>query len=228
MSVTTDLYDIEQSLPDPLPTEPMPLFRTWFDEAHAKRIQPNPNAMALATIDPDGQPSVRTVLCKDIDEPAGRVTFYTNRRSRKGKALEREPRVALLFHWDAFDRQVRIEGRVTPTTDAQSDAYFKSRRIESRLGAWASDQSEPIGSREELLAKVADVMSRFGVNLDNLETTDIPRPPHWGGYHVWAHRIELWVGGPGRVHDRARWERELTARADRYIGGPWSVTRLQP
>lgn len=226
--MTTNLYEIEQALPDPLPAAPFPLFRAWFDEAHAKSIQPNPNAMTLATVDPDGQPSARTVLCKGIDEDQGRVTFYTNRESRKGRALEHEPRVALLFHWDSFNRQVRIEGRVTHTSDAESDAYFKSRRLESRLGAWASDQSRPIGSRDELLAKVAEVMARFGVNLDNLETAEIPRPPHWGGYHVWAHRIELWVGGPGRVHDRARWERDLVATDDGYRGGDWRVTRLQP
>ncbi len=221
-------YEIEHALPDPLPADPMPLFHAWLDEAFAQRIQPNPNAMTLATVDADGQPSARTVLCKGIDESLGRVTFYTNRQSRKGMALKHEPRVALLFHWDAFDRQVRIEGRVTQTTDQESDAYFQSRRIESRLGAWASDQSKPIASRDELLSKVVDAMARFKVSLDDMEAEEIPRPPHWGGYHVWANRVELWVGGPGRVHDRARWERTLNTSGDGFSGGPWSVTRLQP
>lgn len=221
-------YDIEHTLPEELPASPMPLFRAWFDEAREKKIQPNPNAMALATVDRDGRPSARTVLCKGIDEAGGRITFYTNRNSRKGRAIADNQRVAVLFHWDAFDRQARFEGVVTPTSDEESDAYFHSRRLESRIGAWASDQSEPIESREALLTKVVDVMTRFGVNLDLAEETHIPRPPHWGGYHITADRIELWVGGPGRVHDRAVWTRDVQAGSGQLACGEWRSTRLQP
>ena len=226
--VTIQHYQIEQSLPDELPSDPMPLFKAWFDDAHARAIQPNPNAMTLATIDPDGAPSARIVLCKSLDESAGRFTFHTNRLSRKGRALQHDSRVALVFHWDALERQARIEGLTTLADDAESDAYFKTRGTENKLGAWASQQSEPLASREELLRRIADVMTRFGVNLDNFRTADIPRPPHWGGVHVWAQRVELWVGGPGRVHDRAEWTRSLTRDGDRYIGAPWTATRLQP
>lgn len=206
----------------------MPLFQTWFDEAHARQITPNPNAMTLATVDPDGAPSARIVLCKSFDESAARFTFHTNRQSRKGVALSHDPRVALAFHWDALERQVRIEGVTTLADDAESDAYFRTRGTENKLGAWASQQSQPLGSREELLGRVAEVMTRFGVNLDNFRTAEIPRPPHWGGVHVWAQRIELWVGGPGRVHDRAEWRRALTRDGARYVGSEWSATRLQP
>lgn len=227
-TVQSDLFGLTQHLPDALPAEPMPMFKAWFDEAHARKAQPNPNAMALATIDPDGRPSLRIVLCKDIDISRGSITFYTNRTSRKGVALETHPRAAVVFHWDVFDRQVRIEGPVTHTTDAESDAYFASRSVASRIGAWASDQSRPIASRGELLAKVASAVARHGVNLANPFSTGVPRPAHWGGYRIWAESVELWMGSNVRVHDRARWTRTLTRAGDGYTGSAWSATRLQP
>lgn len=226
--MTLDPYELDAALPDPLPADPMPIFGAWFAEAREKAVQPNPDAMTLATVDADGSPAARIVLCKSIDESLGSVTFFTNRSSPKGQALAAEPRVALVFHWDGLDRQVRIEGVATPTPDAVSDAYFQSRRTESKLGSWASDQSEPIASRDEILAKVAAVMGRFGVTLDNFETADIPRPDHWGGYEVRATTIELWISGPGRVHDRARWERTLTPTAQGVNASEWGMTRLQP
>jgi len=200
----------------------------WVEAATARKVQPNPNAMTLATVDPDGRISARIVLCKGIDVAAGHFTFHTNRRSRKGIALGANPRAALVFHWDALDRQIRIEGPVTFTTDAESDAYFATRRAASRIGAWASDQSQPIASRDALLEKVAETVMRFGVDLDNPEAVQIPRPPHWGGYRVWAESVELWAGSDVRVHDRARWVRTLTRNGDGFEGGPWSATRLQP
>jgi len=206
----------------------MATFKAWFDEAHQRKTQPNPNAMALATIDPDGRPSVRIVLCKDIDLARGSITFYTNRNSRKGAALEAHPRAAVVFHWDIFDRQVRIEGPVVHTTDAESDAYFASRSVASRIGAWASDQSKPIASRGELLAKVASAVAHHGVNLANPFGPGVPRPPHWGGYRIWADSVELWMGSNVRVHDRARWTRTLTRQGDSYSSSAWSATRLQP
>lgn len=225
----------EDSLPDELPADPFPLFQSWFDEAHARKVQPNPNAMSLATIDADGTPSVRIVLCKGIDAARGFIAFYTNYRGRKGRALEANPRAGVCFHWDALDRQVRIEGPVTRSPEAESDAYFKTRPLDRQLGAWASDQSEPIASREALFEKAAMVMARFcsDPNLKPGEIPEIPRPPHWGGYRLWAARIEVWIGSSARMHDRAVWVRPLAgATVDGVPGyvaqGPWEATRLQP
>ncbi|MFN0133071.1 MAG: pyridoxamine 5'-phosphate oxidase [Phycisphaerales bacterium] len=219
----------ERTLPEPLPADPMPTLISWFDEAHRRAQQPNPNAMTLATVDPDGRPSARIVLCKSIDAGAGFLVFHTNYRSRKGRALSANPRAAVVFHWDALDLQARIEGVVVKSPSEESDAYFQTRAIERRVGAWASDQSEPIESREALEQKVADAVARFGVTEVVEGTAAIPRPPHWGGYRVYADRVELWVAGSGRLHDRARWERRLSAAgATGFVGGPWSATRLQP
>jgi pyridoxamine 5'-phosphate oxidase len=161
--------------------------------------------------------------------------FFTNYLSRKGRQLEGNPRAAAVIHWDALHRQVRVEGPVVKAPAADSDAYFASRPWQSRLGAWASKQSEPLGSRKDLARAVADTAERFGVP-DPAEPaseaqTDfvIPRPPHWGGYHLWADSVELWVEGEARVHDRARWTRELTPQDEGFFGtGPWTATRLQP
>lgn len=226
------LFTEGQSLPDPLPADPMPLARAWLDLAVADRIQPNPTAMTLATIDADGSPSARTVLCRELNVQNGYAVFYTNRESRKGRALAANPRAALLFHWDAFERQIRIEGPVVHSPDAESDAYFAGRPWESRLGAWASDQSQPIRTRAELLERVIAAADRLKLNwsdlLDRGDSVAIPRPPHWGGFRVWARSIELWLGGRGRLHDRAVWTRELKPRGDSFDAGPWSTTRLMP
>jgi len=227
------VYTPPELLPEPLPGDPMPIVARWFAEARAAKDQPNTNAMTLATVDADGTVSARIVLCKDMHESEGRVTFYTNRKGRKGRALEANPRAAVVFHWDHTDRQVRIEGPVTHAPDAESDAYFATRPWESKVGAWASDQTEPIGSRAELLAKVDEKVRAFGLDPAKLEPGDrsvqIPRPPHWGGYRLWAERVEVWLGGPGRVHDRAAWRREVTLRGSGSPDcGGWSVQRLQP
>lgn len=224
-------FELDEQLPEALPPDPFPTIKAWLDEAFERKVTPNPNAMTLATIDADGRPSARVVLCKGLDVERGYVVFYTNRQSRKGEALAANPRAAIVMHWDAFERQVRVEGRVVESPDAESDAYFSSRHPASRIGAWASDQSRPVGSRDDLLMKVAEAMGRFGVDFDNSEDIgpdDIPRPPHWGGYRVWADSVELWVGNSARVHDRARWTRGLTPTAEGFDPGPWSVTRLQP
>ena len=233
----TSPWATSETLPETLPAEPFPLFKAWFDEAWAARKVPNANAMTLATADPDGRPHARIVLCKGIDEAAGTVTFFTNYNGDKGLQLAANPRAALVFHWDHFDRQVRMEGPVSFAPDADSDAYFNTRHWASRIGAWASEQSRPIADREELLGKVGEVIDRLGLDLAALADLDpadyaphiaIPRPPHWGGYRVWAERVELWCGGKSRVHDRAVWTRPLTPAGDGFSGGAWEATRLQP
>ncbi len=223
-----DPFATREELPETLPDSPFPLIEEWLAFATEQKVQPNPNAMTVATVGPDGQPSARIVLCRGLDVERGIVWFYTNKRSRKGRELAGNPRVALILHWDDLDRQVRIEGVATDATDAESDAYFASRGPANRIGSWASDQSEPIDSRDALMAKVMDTIMRLGIDMDRLEDVKIPRPAHWGGYRVWAHRVELWLGSSSRIHDRARWERTLTRAGDEYAAGPWSSTRLQP
>lgn len=215
-------------LPEPLPDSPFPILQSWLEEAEASGFTENANAMTLCTVDPDGRPSARILLCKAIDVPQGRATFFTNRESRKGLALAAHPHAALVFHWDHLSVQARVEGPVTLATDDESDEYWRSRWIISRLGASVSQQSRPVGSRAEMLRKVEDAAKKLGIPLDGSANADIPRPANWGGYHVWADRVELWIGQPGRVHDRAEWRRTLTPTGDGFKAGPWNAMRLQP
>ena len=151
----------------------------------------NATAMTLATVDPDGRPSARMVICRGFDARAGWLVFYTDRDSPKGRALEAHPRAALVFHWDALERQIRIEGPVTVAPEEDSDRYWNTRPWDARIAAIASDQSRPIASRAAMLAKLEETSQRFGAVA--------ARPPRWGGYRVWAERVELWVGQPARV-----------------------------
>jgi pyridoxamine 5'-phosphate oxidase len=177
-------------------------------------------AMTLATIDPDGRPSARMVICRGVDFDAGWLVFYSDRDSRKGRALAARPRAALVFHWEALERQVRIEGPVTAAPAAQVDAYWRTRPVDARIAAIASEQGQPIASRETLRAKIDEAARRFG--------DEPPRPERWVGYRVWAEQVELWVGQPARAHDRAVWTRALAPAADGFAGGPWRSTRLAP
>ncbi len=225
----------QETLPEPLPPEPLSLVAAWLEQATREAAQPNPNAMVLASVDAQGQPSARVVLCKDIRPQPGTLTFFTNYRSRKGVELAGNPRVAAVMHWDPLHRQVRIEGRVVRTSAGESDAYFASRAWQSRIGAWASRQSEPVASPAALAAAAEHTAQRFGVPSPAACAPDapdpgiaIPRPPHWGGYRLWAESVELWVQGAARLHDRARWRRSLEAQGESFSAGDWRIERRQP
>lgn len=198
-------------------SDPLATFEAWFAEATAVEVN-DPNAMSLATVDASGLPNVRIVLLKGLDSPqtAERgFVFYTNMLSTKGRELASCPKAALLFHWKSLGRQVRIRGPVAPVAAAESDSYYQSRPRGSRLGAWASRQSEPLSGRDVLEAEV--------VRLEAAYPGDdaIPRPPHWGGYRLTPLEIELWCDRPFRLHDRVVFRRATPSTA-------WSRQRLYP
>lgn len=190
-------------------SDPVLQFKNWMDEALNAQL-PEPNAMTLATVDAKGKPSARIVLIKGVD--ARGFIFFTNFESHKGRDLETNPHAALLFHWIELERQVRIEGRVEKLPNAESDAYFASRPLDSRIGAWASEQSRELSGRMVLVARAAKFAAKFGMNP--------PRPPHWGGYIVVPELMEFWQGRPSRLHDRIMYTR--------LPDGIWRITRLAP
>ncbi|WP_439373911.1 pyridoxamine 5'-phosphate oxidase [Bradyrhizobium sp. PMVTL-01] len=191
--------------------EPFALFEAWLNEAI--KSEPNdPNAMALATVDPDGLPDVRMVLMKGFDTEG--YVFYSHIASQKGRELAANPKAALLFHWKSLRRQVRIRGNVTPVTDAEADAYFATRPKQAQIGAWASKQSEALESRFAFEQAIAKVAARYVIG-------EVPRPPGWSGWRITPMRIEFWHDRPFRLHDRIEFRRDAA-------GQPWSKTRMYP
>jgi len=190
--------------------DPFEIARQWLSEAEASEVN-DPNAIALSTVDAQGMPNVRMVLLKEI-EPAAFV-FYTNYGSAKAQELDQAGMAAFVLHWKSLRRQIRVRGHISREEGPQADAYYSSRSLKSRLGAWASHQSQPLESRAALMAKVAKLTARLGANP--------PRPPFWGGYRLVPVEIEFWADGAFRLHDRFVWRRE-------NVDSTWKIQRLSP
>jgi len=189
--------------------DPIKQFNHWFQEALIAKV-PEVNAMSLSTVNAEGRPSSRIVLLKDMDERG--FTWFTHYTSHKGQELATHPHAALLFFWSELERQVRIEGRVERITDQENDAYFHSRPLPSQHGALASEQSQPIASRDILEQRMKEVAKQYG--------DQVPRPPHWGGYRLIPDYLEFWQGRPSRLHDRIIFAKNAA--------GVWERSRLQP
>ncbi len=190
--------------------DPFAIARSWLGEAEKTEIN-DPNAIAMASVDADGLPNVRMVLLKDIEASA--FVFYTNYESAKGQEILATGKVAFVMHWKSLRRQIRVRGLTTREEGPQADAYYRSRSLKSRLGAWASRQSRPLESRGALMAEVAKITAQKGTNPD--------RPPFWGGFRIVPLEIEFWADGDFRLHDRFVWRRQNTAET-------WDITRLNP
>ena len=196
---------------NPSTDDPFELFNQWYDDASKSEIN-DPNAMSLATVGENSMPSVRIVLLKSHNRNG--FVFYTNLKSRKGTELSENPHAAIAFHWKTIRRQVRIEGSTEPVTKNEADEYFQSRARISQIGAWASQQSQPLDSREQLLNAVKSLEKKY-------ENVSIPRPPHWGGLRLRPTRIEFWHDGEFRLHDRFIFEKATNTEG-------WKITRLNP
>jgi pyridoxamine 5'-phosphate oxidase len=215
--------------PDPPPDDPLPTALAWLTAAYAlPRV--NTNALALATVAPDGRPSARMVLLKELS-PAGYAVFYTNYGSRKARELDATGRAAGICYWPELGRQIRLEGRALRSPPAESDAYFATRPWLSQLNAWSSEQSRPLATLRDLERSAEARAAELGFDLTEGAPpgATLPRPEHWGGYRLWLDALELWIEGTSRFHERVRYERRLFPRDEHaYDAAPWTWQRLQP
>ncbi|HEY5623524.1 MAG TPA: pyridoxal 5'-phosphate synthase [Gammaproteobacteria bacterium] len=201
----------------------------WLDLAFAQRVQRHPNAMTLATVGLGSRPSARIVLLKDLSRDQGFATFYTHYESRKAVELDRTGRAAAVLHWDELGRQIRFEGPVVRSPDAESDAYFATRSVASQINARVSAQSRPLDNLADLIARAKQQADDLGMDMTHPGPGSLDRPPFWGGYRLWIEALELWREGADRFHLRLRYERVLEQRdAHHFDSGAWSCRRLQP
>ncbi len=237
--MTEIIENYTEFLPDPLPDDPVPMIGEWLADAVDRKARRTVDAMTLSTVSANGQPSARIVLGRGLNTEHGYIIFYTNYDSQKGRELADNDRAAVVFHWDKLSRQIRIEGRVIRSPTEESDAYFDKRGPAKQLSAWASNQSRPIESRAAMLARVEETAKRLGVDPHSINPADVDgripdqpqfeRPDFWGGYRLWIAAVEFWVEGSGRIHDRARWERELRKKTESgFTTGEWHRSWLQP
>jgi len=210
---------------------PLLLLQSWFNEALELDLQPNPDTMAIATSNSQGLPNVRMVLCKEINTEEGYVVFYTNYNSVKSMEIKENPKCSALFHWDKLGYQIRIRGEILQSPDEENDAYFASRHLGSQVGAWASNQSNPVVDRQALDDQFRKILDRFNLTNESITRNEkkIPRPPHWGGYRLWIKEIEFWLNQKDRLHDRLHFRRALTISSEGIeTEKNWTVKRLQP
>ena len=210
---------------------PLLLLQSWFNEAMELDLQPNPDTMAIATSNSQGLPNVRMVLCKEINTEEGYVVFYTNYNSVKSLEIKENPKCSALFHWDKLGYQIRIRGEILQSPDEENDTYFASRHLGSQVGAWASNQSNPVEDREALDDQFKKILDRCNLTSESITGNEqkIPRPPDWGGYRLWIEEIEFWLNQKDRLHDRLHFRRALTISSEGIeTEKKWTVKRLQP
>jgi len=210
---------------------PLLLLQSWLNEAMELDLQPNPDTMAIATSNSQGLPNVRMVLCKEINTEEGYVVFYTNYNSVKSLEIKENPKCSALFHWDKLGYQIRIRGEILQSPDEENDAYFASRHLGSQVGAWASNQSDPVVDRQALDDQFRKILDRFNLTNESITRNEqkIPRPPHWGGYRLWIEEIEFWLNQKDRLHDRLHFRRALTISSEGIeTEKNWTGKRLQP
>ena len=210
---------------------PLLLLQSWLNEAMELDLQPNPDTMAIATSNSQGLPNVRMVLCKEINTEEGYVVFYTNYNSVKSLEIKENPKCSALFHWDKLGYQIRIRGEILQSPEKENDNYFASRHLGSQVGAWASNQSNPVEDREALDDQFKKILDRFNLTSESITRNEqkIPRPPNWGGYRLWIEEIEFWLNQKDRLHDRLHFRRALTISSEGIeTEKKWTVKRLQP
>ena len=195
---------------------PLLLLQSWLNEAMELDLQPNPDTMAIATSNSQGLPNVRVVLCKEINTEEGYVVFYTNYNSVKSLEIKENPKCSALFHWDKLGYQIRIRGEILQSPDQENDTYFASRHLGSQVGAWASNQSNPVEDRDALDGQFKKILDRFNLTSESITRNEqkIPRPPNWGGYRLWIEEIEFWLNQKDRLHDRLHFRRALSISSE--------------